>query len=63
MMLPIEAHRLNGVDCYFIENNKAVSIDNQEMICWDISDMKHWDKIFQVQSENIKCILDSNHKL
>jgi hypothetical protein len=52
-MLPIEAHKQNGVDCYFIEDNKAVSIDNQEVIYWDICNMANWSKIFQVKSKNI----------
>ena len=62
-MLPIEAHKQNDVNCYFIEGSKAVSIDNQEMICWDISDMYNWNKIFQVKSINIRPIHDSNKKL
>ena len=29
-----------NVDCYFIEDNKAVSIgDNKELFYWDTSDM------------------------
>jgi hypothetical protein len=71
MMLPIEAHMSpigerhlhNYVSCYFIENNKALSIDSEEIICWDINDMKDWNKLFQVKSKNIKPILDSNLKL
>jgi hypothetical protein len=62
-MLPIEGHRNVSVDCYFIEDNKAVSINNQEMICWDISNMNHWNKLFQVQSKKILPIIDSNKKL
>ena len=62
-MLPIEVHKQIGVDCYFIEDNKAVSIDNQEVICWDVCDMANWNKIFQVKSKKILPILDSNQNL
>ena len=62
-MLPIEAHKKNGVDCYFIEDNKAVSINNQEVIYWDISNIENQEKIFQAKSKKILPILDSNKKL
>jgi hypothetical protein len=40
-MIPIEVHKQNGVNYYFIEGNKAVSIDNEEIICWDVSNINN----------------------
>ena len=39
MMHPIEAHKFDLNNCYFIEGKKAISIDNCNLICWDVSDM------------------------
>ena len=35
----IEAQNFELINCYFIEGNKAVSIDNCNLICLDISDI------------------------
>jgi hypothetical protein len=62
-MFSIVAHKSKILNCYFIEGNKAVSIDDQEIIYWDISDMMDWNKLFQVKKMNIISIHDSNKKL
>ena len=56
-MLTIVAHKQEILNCYFIEGNKAVSIDYQEIIYWDISDMMSWKKM------NIISVHDSHKKL
>ena len=37
----IDAHTHKEISCYFIENNKAVSIsyDNKELFFWDVNDI------------------------
>jgi hypothetical protein len=44
-MQPIEAHKYDLNNCYFMEDNKAVSIDTCNLICWDVSDMQSWKKL------------------
>ena len=62
-MLTIVAHKQEILNCYFIEGNKAVSIDYREIIYWDISDMMSWNKLFQVKKMNIISVHDSHKKL
>ena len=57
----VEAHKNKCIKCFFIEGDKAVSIDGHgiELFCWDTKDIKNWKKIFSIEKKMI-LILDSN---
>ena len=60
----IEVHKYFFINCFFIEGDKAVSIDSKgtELFCWDIKDIKNWKKIFSIE-KNMSLVLDSNGHL
>ena len=63
-MQPIEAHKYDLNNCYFMEDNKAVSIDTCNLICWDVSDMQSWKKLKQIKDIDYSNLIhNTNGKL
>jgi hypothetical protein len=60
----IEVHKNKRITCFFIEGEKAISIDYEgsELFFWDIKDIKNWRKVFSIEKK-MSFIIDSNGEL
>ncbi len=45
----IEAHKHKGNSCFFINKNRVITFNDNEMICWHLTKITDWKIIFMLE--------------